>query len=189
MRALETFVAGQRLDMQRLAAEVGISRATLYRRVMDRDRLLGAVLWYLTRINLLRALEAAGDATGAERVVLATKAFTERVHEQPSFHRFLEHEPEAALRILTSKYGPVQGQLVGVTERLLAIEEERGALRLGIDRATLSYVIVRVGESFLYADVIADNVPDLDAHAQVIAQLLREDDPAPQPEDPSLSGT
>ena len=54
--ALGAFLDERRLDMQALAAEVGISRATLYRRVGDRDHLLGAVLWFLTRHAIARAV-------------------------------------------------------------------------------------------------------------------------------------
>ena len=56
----------------------------------------------------------------------------------------------------------------------MELEEARGNLRLGIDRATLAYAIVRIGESFLYADVIADNDPDVDQAVAVIGRLLRE---------------
>ncbi|HEY4025997.1 MAG TPA: QsdR family transcriptional regulator, partial [Candidatus Dormibacteraeota bacterium] len=43
---------------------------------------------------------------------------------------------------------------------------------LTLDRATLAYIIVRIGESFLYADVIANNQPDVGRAVEVVAQLL-----------------
>lgn len=172
--AVRTFVEQRRLDMRALAAELGMGRATLYRKVGNRDRLLGEVIWFLTRRALLRAIEQAGDRTGPDRVVTVADAFMSFVSEQPDLRRFLEAEPEAALRILTSKEGPVQQGILDAQERLLAQEEERGALKLSIDRSTLAYVIVRVGESFLYADVIADNEPDVRAAVEVVRRLLRE---------------
>ena len=39
------FLAGQRVDMSELATALGISRATLYRWVGDREQLLGEILW------------------------------------------------------------------------------------------------------------------------------------------------
>jgi hypothetical protein len=65
--------------------------------------------------------------------------------------------------------------MIDVVERLLEEEESRGELRPGIDRGTLAYVIVRIGESFLYADAIADNDPDVGKAVEVIDQLLRPD--------------
>ena len=38
--AVDTFVAGQRLDMRSLARRLGVARATLYRRAGNREQLL-----------------------------------------------------------------------------------------------------------------------------------------------------
>jgi AcrR family transcriptional regulator len=172
--ALETFLDRRRLDMRALAGELGISRATLYRRVGGRDHLLGAVIWYLTRRALARAYENTERLQGNKRIVTVVERFMRDVRSQPALGRLLDAEPEAALRILTSKHGPIQSGIIAVLERLMAIEEERGYLRLNIDRGTLAYAIVRIGESFLYADVIADNDPDVDQAVAVIGRLLRE---------------
>ena len=172
--ALATFLDKRRLDMRALAGELSISRATLYRRVGGRDHLLGAVIWYLTRRALARAYEDTEQLKGTERIVTVIERFMRDVRSQPALGRLLEAEPEAALRILTSKHGPIQGGIIAVLERLMALEERRGTLKLNIDHRTLSYAIVRIGESFLYADVIADNDPDVDQAVAVIGRLLRE---------------
>ncbi|HEY2601296.1 MAG TPA: QsdR family transcriptional regulator [Thermoleophilaceae bacterium] len=172
--ALTTFRELRRLDMRALAIELGISRATLYRRAGGRDHLLGQVIWYLTRRSLARAYEGTESLKGDGRIVTVVERFMRDVHSQPALARLLDAEPEAALRILTSKHGPIQRGIIEVVERLMAIEEERGNLRLGIDHGTLAYAIVRLGESFLYADVIADNDPDVDQAVAVIGRLLRE---------------
>jgi AcrR family transcriptional regulator len=172
--ALATFLNRRRLDMRALAGELGISRATLYRRVGGRDYLLGEVIWYLARRSLARAYDGTEELRGEERIATVVERFMRDVHSQPALARLLEAEPEAALRILTSKHGPIQRGIIEVMERLMEVEEARGNLRLGIDHATLAYAIVRIGESFLYADVIADNDPDVDQAVAVIGRLLRE---------------
>jgi AcrR family transcriptional regulator len=172
--ALSAVLGLRRLDMRALATETGMARATLYRKVGSRDRLLGEVLWYLTRLEWARAFEGVGDVRGAQRVTEVIRRFMTRVQAGPALRRLLDAEPEATLRILTSKHGAVQQRIIATIERLLAIEEERGALRPFIDRPTLAYVIVRIGESFLYADVIADAEPDVDRAVEIIARLLRE---------------
>lgn len=171
--ALRIILGQRRLDMRSLAAELGIGRTTLYRKAGSRDQLLGQVMWYLTRQALTRALHEAGELSGSERVLLIIEHFLRFVSQQPSLHRLLEYEPEAALRILTSKHGIVQRGVVDVLERLLVVEDRRGFRPL-IDRATLAYAVVRIGESFLYADVIADKRPDVGKAVTVIAQLLHE---------------
>lgn len=174
--ALATFLAGRRLDMQALAAELGISRSTLYRRVEDRDALLGEVVWYLTRRavwTITGQVDREGHR-GAARVLEVTHRFMAFMSSQPALQSLLAREPEAALRILTSKHGPVQGGLVAATMHVLKEEISRGHMTLSIDPATLAYVIVRIGESFLYADAIADHEPDLELATTVVARLLNE---------------
>jgi AcrR family transcriptional regulator len=170
--ALQTFLEMRRLDMRALAAELGMGRSSLYRKVGSRDELLGAVLWYLTRRTIVRAVEASSGLSGPARVVAVVHHFLHDVHSQAALRRLLQEEPEAALRILTSKRGVVQQRVIRAVERLLAEEEAHPDARLAMDRATLAYVIVRIGESFLYADVVADNEPDVDHAVAVVAQLL-----------------
>jgi AcrR family transcriptional regulator len=149
-----------------------IGRATLYRRVGDRDRLLGELLWWLTRYAIWRAIEAAGRRRGRSLAIAVIDHLLRDINGQPALRRLLDAEPEAALRIMTSKHGRVQAGLVDALEQMLRREEARG-LDLGIDAHTLAYTIVRIGEGFLYADVIADTEPDIDQAMTVIGRLLR----------------
>lgn len=170
--ALAVIVGCARLDMRGLAEQLHIGRATLYRKVGSRDRLLGEILWYLTRREIAGALEEGEGLTGADRIVAVVDAFMRRAHRRRALRRLLDAEPEIALRILTSKHGPVQRGVIGVTRGLLDQEEARGSLRLNIDADTLAYVIVRIGETFLYADVIAGHPVEIDQATEVIARLL-----------------
>src|SRR5262249_24878510 len=103
--ALQTFLEMRRLDMGALAVELGMARSSLYRRARSRDHLLSAVLSYLTRRAIVRALDAAAGLTGAERVITVVDHLLHDVHGQASLRHLLHEEPEAALRILTSKSG------------------------------------------------------------------------------------
>jgi AcrR family transcriptional regulator len=170
--ALRTFLAARRLDMRALAGELGIARATLYRKAGSRERLLGEVIWYLTRRALIPALRETAGLRGADRVAGMSGRFMRFVNDQPAFRRLLDEEPEAALRILTSKHGPVQARLIAMIERMLRLEVDRGNLEPASDIHALAYVIVRIGESFLYADVIADNEPDLARAEEILRRLL-----------------
>ncbi len=107
-------------------------------------------------------------------MVTIVERFMRLVNDSAPLRRLLECEPETALRLLTSKHGPVQRGVIDALERLLAFEEERGELRPGIDSGALAYAIVRIGESFLYADVIADNDPDVGQAVTLVARLLRD---------------
>src|SRR5205823_13835397 len=128
-------------DMRALADDLGMGRSSLYRKVGSRDQLLGSVLWYLTRRAIVRAVEAAHGLRGAERVVAVVHHFLHDVHRQAALRRLLQEEPEASLRILTSKRGVVQQRVIDAVERLLAEEQARWDSTL--DRATMAYIIVR----------------------------------------------
>jgi AcrR family transcriptional regulator len=170
--ALSCHLHQRRLDMKTLALELGIGRATLYRKVASRDHLLGEILWYLTRRVLARALRETAELSGRDRVLTVIRLFNELVCAQPDLRRFLDAEPETALRVLTSRQGPVQAGLVGAVERLLLREVVLEDLEGALNAHTLAYVIVRIGESFLYADVIGHGEPDVDAAMQIVERLL-----------------
>src|SRR3954465_3525214 len=53
--ARRQWLAEQRLDMGALAAELGISRATLYNWVGDRERLIGGGPWSFAQQSIARA--------------------------------------------------------------------------------------------------------------------------------------
>lgn len=58
--ARRQFQAGDRIDMQSLAAQLGVDRATLYRWVGSREHLLAEVLWSLMAETVHRLREPAG---------------------------------------------------------------------------------------------------------------------------------
>lgn len=170
--AMRRFLEQRRVDMRSLATELGMGRATLYRRVGSRDQLLGQVLWQLTQRSQQRAVKQAEGLHGAARIVAVIGNFLAGVIEQPSLRHFLSAEPEAALRILTSKHGIVQPGVRAHLEGLLQEEVAAGAFAPRMDVRTLAFVLVRIGESFLYADAIADGEPDVEQALQVIGRLL-----------------
>lgn len=173
--ALAKIVAGERLDMGRLASELGMSRATLYRRVNDRDELLGEVAWFLVRQGLIPTLDSIRDLEGAERVTQGVLRFLALVRQpNPAFRRLLNEEPAASLRLLASKRGPIQGHLIEVTRRVISEERSRGNLHLGADPELVATAVIRLSESFLYGHLIAGEDLDIDQLGHLIRHVLRE---------------
>jgi AcrR family transcriptional regulator len=162
----------QRLDMRGLAAELGVGRATLYRWVGSRDALLGELFWWLARRSHARALDASAGQIGRDRILGFLQVFLDSARRDPALRRFLAEEPEVALRVLTSRAARVQSGSIALMEALLAAETGGGRLHPAVERSTLAYVIVRICESFLYADVIAGREVDLDQARTVVGHLL-----------------
>jgi AcrR family transcriptional regulator len=169
--AEQTIRDGERLDMRALAQELGIGRATLYRWTGSRDQLLGEVLWGMAEPLWAETQEEA-DGTGAERVADVLRRYMERVAASEPLRRLLDTEPETALRILMTSDGPVQERTVAVIEEMLATESANGARLPDVDPRQLAFAIVRMGESFLYADVVAATEPDVETASAVIRLLL-----------------
>jgi len=168
--ARRTFLRGERVDMGVLAADLGVSRATLYRWVGDRDQLLGEVMWSVASIGLDQArAEAAGD--GVEWLLDIYWKFGDLIIAFDPVRRFVENEPECALRVMTSKHSPHQKRVVEYwRDLLLEAERERGLVPK-LDADTMAYVLIRIAESFLWSDLITGEPSDR-AKAQEVARAL-----------------
>ena len=169
--ARKRWLAGERLDMGALAEELGISRATLYTWVGSKDRLLGEVLWSFAANGLKHAISQA-KGTGADYIVDVFERFDRMNASFEPLVRFVAREPELALRLITSKHGPVQARMIAATRELLTAQVQAGALELAFDADTLAYMIIRIAESFIYSDVITGSEPDVDKAVEVVRVLL-----------------
>jgi AcrR family transcriptional regulator len=158
--------------MGQLAKELGISRATLYSWVGSRERLIGEVIWSFAEDGLRQATEAA-RGEGAAYIVDVVERFARLNASFEPLRRFIEQDPELALRILTSKKGPVQERMIAAARELLTEQAEAGKLELPLDVDTLAYLLIRVNESFIYSDVIAGSEPDVDKAVAAVRLLLR----------------
>jgi AcrR family transcriptional regulator len=154
--------------MRELAAELGISRATLHRWVGSREHLLSEILWAETAAILDDVLFT---GRGGEGVAEAIGTFVRTVNASTPFRTFLRSEPERALRLLTTKASLVQSRTIGKLRALLADEIAAGRLHTPLPVADLAYLLVRVGESFVYTDAITGDEPDA-AKAHTAARML-----------------
>jgi AcrR family transcriptional regulator len=170
--AVDAYVSGLRLDMQSLARQAGVGRATLYRRVGNREHLLDEVIWWRARRLLVHQVQATAALAGVARIVAVIGGVLGAVERDKPLRAFLESDPEAALRILTGTRSRVQRGMAGALENLIDLERSRGTFEADLDAPTLAYAIVRICEGFLYADVIADRSPDIGRAVTVIEALL-----------------
>ncbi|WP_410626398.1 QsdR family transcriptional regulator [Amycolatopsis sp. cmx-8-4] len=165
------FLSGRRLDMGELAAALSISRATLHRRIGSRDRLLGEILWSLSSASIAHLLPSC-VGRGTAGIADFVSGFVRSANESPPFRDFLRREPERALRLLTTRASVCQQRTIAELESLLSTEAKAGRLVPPLPVPDLAYLLVRIGESFVYTDVITGGAPDAGkAHAAVTALL------------------
>ncbi|BDV29882.1 QsdR family transcriptional regulator [Microbacterium terricola] len=173
--AREAFIAGRRIDMGSLAGTLGVDRTSLFRWVGNRDALLSEVLWSLAVPTLVQAEHATADGSGGARVAGILTHFVDDLITADYFRQFLRREPARALRLLTTKESPIQRRYVATADWL--VRRELGATPLGgaIDPPGLAYLLVRMSESFTYADLISGDTPSAERARVAFRLLLRVD--------------
>lgn len=165
------WLAGERLDMGALARELGISRATLYSWVGGKERLLGEVIWSFAD-SAIGDARAAARGSGAEYVTDAIERYMVGAIGFPPLRRFIQEDPEYALKVLASKHSPMQRRSIAAMRTLLDEQVRAGALEPPLDLDSLAYLIVRIAESFLYSDVITGSEPDVEKAVEAVRVLL-----------------
>lgn len=155
------FIRTSTVDMDALARRLAVSRATLYRVVPGRDRLLGDVLWRQTTVLFERARQAAAGE-GIERVLAVLRHFGQDIVAAQPFRQFIAGEPETAVRVLFTPAGGVHERFVELNRQLLDEAVRTGDLAPSFQLCDLAYVFVRIYESMWYADLLSGRAPDLD---------------------------
>jgi AcrR family transcriptional regulator len=164
----------RRVDMQGLADELGVSRVTLFRRVGSRENLLSQALGLLSE----RMLDIAVERWEAERPEgeLHTPGTIRHINAMVAgsagLRRLLDDEPALTIRVLTDPRGRVQSGIVAFNEVLLRRDIEEFGLVTIIEPSALAYALVRLGESFLYADVLAARKPDVETANRLQQALI-----------------
>jgi AcrR family transcriptional regulator len=169
--ATRTYLAGRRLDMRELAAELGVSRNTLYRWTGVRERLLQDVIWSLSESAIDEIWAATSRRRGTSRLVEALRRYLVTIVESRALQEFLRNETYVALRLLTSQ-GAFQDRLVAKVRELVDEEVARGTFTPRADTGLLAYAAVRTMEGFVYNDTVVRSEPEVDRAIAVIRLLL-----------------
>jgi AcrR family transcriptional regulator len=165
-QAIETFMRGERIDMQTLASELGVGRTTLYRWVGDRELLLGEVLAILSRRTWdLVAAEPRPEGTdGALHVI---RRFMEVTAAFPPLRGFAEREPGPALRVLMAEDGAVAEVLREGTSRAYAEVPEESR-----PEPELVDVLVQIGTALEWAPIVAGQEPPIGRALEMMRTVI-----------------
>ena len=166
------FLAGRRIDLQSLAARIGVSRVTLYRWAGTREQLLGEVIWSLTRQTIEAEWSKLAAAPGP-RVPDLVGNVQRAIWAQPGARRFLEQENALAMSLLTLKANGVQPRILALLRDKLADDIATGRIEAILPLDDLAYTVLRVAESFHYLPTITGEPADPDRAAQVLKAILR----------------
>ena len=126
--AMHRYLRGRRIDVQAIAAELGLGRATIYRWFGSREGLIGEVL-NQSADPLLAAARAKARGRGGRMLLDTFDRFNRGLVGARALRQFVEQERDAALRIICSSGGKVQPHNVAIITALIEEEVRAGNLR------------------------------------------------------------
>jgi AcrR family transcriptional regulator len=169
--AMHRYLRGRRIDVQAIAGELGLGRATIYRWFGTREELIGEVLVRAAK-PLLEDARAQARGRGARALLDTFDRFNRSLADAPALRRFVEAEREPALRIITSGAGVVHPRMVAMIGALIEEEIDAGRYEPTVDPSTLAYAIVKLAEAFLFNDAVVGMRGDVDRLRELEAALL-----------------
>src|SRR3954462_14739162 len=147
--ATAVYLRGGRVDVQAIAAELGLARTTIYRWFGSREGLLGEVLFAAAE-PLLKHARKEARGRGARLLLDTFDRFNRSLADAPALRRFVESERDAAIRIITWGAGTLQPRIVASIQAVIDDESCAGRYDPPVDSSTLAYAIVRLAEAFLF---------------------------------------
>jgi AcrR family transcriptional regulator len=170
-RTRADFLAGRRIDVQAIAGDCGVGRATIYRWFGSRDQLIGEAMLGVVAERVAEARRLVGGH-GARALLDTLDLVYRGLSAAPHVRTFIERDRTTALPLMTSSSGPLHPQMVATVRGLIDEEIAHGGYEPPTDSATLAYVLVRLAEGLLF-NYAQDDIPkDLDHLREVVAALL-----------------
>lgn len=166
--ARAAFLAEERVEIGVLAAQLSISRVTLYRWFGTRDKLIEQVLVQLAGV-FAAAAEAEAEGDGDERILDFTRRImAATVHSQP-LRGFVEREPQLALRLLIGERGGVHARVTQALSDVVAqtySPARAKALHHNIE------VVVRVATALQWGTLAIGEEPRVEEAVEILRVLL-----------------
>jgi AcrR family transcriptional regulator len=174
--AVDWWTKGERFDIGRMARVLGVSRATVFRWVGSRELLYGEVISSLFDTALATA-RSRSRGEGPALIADVTQRLMRLLMADEPLRRFVQQDTEYAMRVLMSKSSSVEQRCAASVRAALEEGVREGHIRPAMDLDALAYLIVRIGESFLYRDAITGDPPDIESAITAIRILLTAERP------------
>jgi hypothetical protein len=149
--AMAQFARTATLDMEGLAVELAVSRATLYRVAQSRAALFADVMRAFTEMLFANA-RAGRTRDGVDGVIEVSRRFAEQMSATDIMRRFVAAEPGVAGRVVFVPSGPIHQ--VSVARQIDVFTETGVARTLGseTDIRQIAYLYVRMVGTFIYSE-------------------------------------
>lgn len=165
------WLKGDKISIDGLAKESGVSRITIYRWVGNKDFLMGEVLWSAFEPGLRKIIKET-PGTGIEHIVKVHRQLMTMILSFPPMQRFIKEDPAYALRLVTTPVSCTRERSLQVITEHLEEQEAKGYIQLPAPPNELAEMIVRSNESLMYSDAISGRSPAIDQACNVIRMFL-----------------
>ncbi|HLL54337.1 MAG TPA: QsdR family transcriptional regulator [Myxococcaceae bacterium] len=169
--AMRWWMQGERFDIGKMAQALKLSRATVFRWVGSRELLYGEVLASLFE-GAMEEAKASAQGTGPTLIADVTRRLMTALINHEPMRVFLEQDPEYAMRVLMSRSSSVEQRSAKTVRTALEEAVRLGHIQPELELDALSYLIVRIGESFLYREAITGEPADIEPAITAIQLLL-----------------
>ena len=166
--ARAAFLAGERVEMAAIAAQLDISQATIYRWFGSRERLLEQVIDAIAR-EFIAATRAETRGEGDERVLDFVRRFMEVTVTLEPVRAFVAREPQLALRLLLGEAGVVRRTLREALADVIAESRPAEQARALDDELD---VLVEVGVALEWATFAIGDRPQIDHAIHIMRVML-----------------
>lgn len=162
---------GELPEMATVAERSGVGRTSLYRWFGDRDALIGEVLSrYLE--TTMEAGYRQSRARGGQRVARAIGALILDAAAREPLLSLLRTQPQVMLKIIMAPGGAVHARSIASVEELIERERRAGRYRPILDAHSLAFILVQIGQSFMWARAATGAPPDVEETMRVTTAIL-----------------
>ena len=168
--ATAAYLDGKPIDMSALAAELELSRATLYRRVGNHDQLVGLVLAELSE-RMFHEVKVGVHSSGAARILDGFERFINAVVAAAPLRELIHRDPLLFIRVVLAP-GVVEDRMTTLLTGLLDEEVDAGTLRLRLPTPVLAKAMVRIADSFMYSHLLGGGEPEMPQAVMIVTLML-----------------
>lgn len=160
------FLAGERVEMQSVAAGLDIGRTTLYRWVGERDQLLEKVFAGLVDEWFGQVVPQA-EGTGTDLLLDIMRRFLEFAAAFTPLSEFAAREPALTMRLLLDREGMIAGRSKFAIRNILA----ENAPDLEVPENIID-AIEMTAAALVWANIAIGREPDIDGAIELSETLL-----------------
>lgn len=159
--AKKNWLTTQKLNVGELAEQLGVSRATLFRWIGNKDLLMGEIMWSLYEPTVRQARENC-PGEGVEYVVNVFRQVNTSILTHQPMRIWLHADGQYALSILASRNSAYHARMVDLNTDMLTQETNRGTIQPAMNIGSLSYFMCRIGQSCIFSEMTLGQEPDMD---------------------------